>query len=128
MEPIRRLAYESVLRACSFGALAIFCVMVGMSFEPRAAFQAGGTLTMLMTVILMYKAREARSKSYRRTELWLYLPKDQRPPEPYAQMVVATALRETYLTFARWTAGIAIVMWALALLASIIGAQMITAE
>jgi hypothetical protein len=128
LEPIRRLAYESVLRACSFGALAIFCVMVGMSFEPRAAFQAGGTLTMLMTVILMYKAREARSKSYRRTELWLYLPKDQRPPEPYAQMVVATALRETYLTFARWTAGIAIVMWALALLASIIGAQMITAE
>ena len=48
MEHMRRIAYETVLRACGFGSLAIFCVMIGMSFEPRAAFQAGGTLTTLM--------------------------------------------------------------------------------
>ena len=45
MEHMRRIAYETVLRACGFGSLAIFCVMIGMSFEPRLAFQAGGTLT-----------------------------------------------------------------------------------
>ena len=50
MEHIRVIAYETVLRACGFGSLAIFCVMVGMSFNPRAAFQAGGFLTMLMTL------------------------------------------------------------------------------
>jgi hypothetical protein len=120
VELIRRLAYETVLRACGFGALAIFCVMIGLSFEPRTAFQAGGTLTTLMAGILIYKAREARTKHYRRTELWLYLPKEHRPPETYAQTVVATALRETYLTFARWTAGIAIVMWVIALVVSVI--------
>ena len=27
--------------------------MIGLSFEPRAAFQAGGTLTMLMAGILL---------------------------------------------------------------------------
>ena len=47
------LPIETVLRACLFGSLAIFCVMVGMSFEPRLAFQAGGTLTTLMAVILI---------------------------------------------------------------------------
>ena len=58
---MRRIAYETVLRACGFGCLGIFCVMIGMSFEPRLAFQAGGTLTTLMAGILIYKAREARN-------------------------------------------------------------------
>jgi len=112
---MRHIAYDTCLRACSFGGLAIFCVMIGMSFDGRAAFQAGGTLTLLMTLVLMFKAREARTKPYRRTELWLYLPKEHRPPEQYAQWASATVLRDTYLTFARWTALISIVMWAIAL-------------
>jgi hypothetical protein len=120
MEQIRVLAYETVLRACGFGTLAIFCVMVGMSFDARAAFQAGGFLTMLMTLILVYKAWEARTKNHRRTELWLYLPKDARPPEGFAQWAVATAMRETYLTFARWTSLVAIAMWVLALMFSLL--------
>ena len=121
MEHIRVIAYETVLRACSFGSLAIFCVMVGMSFNARAAFQAGGFLTMLMTLVLVYKAWEARTKNHRRTELWLYLPKEQRPPESHAQWAVGTAMRETYLTFARWTSLIAIAMWVLALMFSLLG-------
>jgi hypothetical protein len=112
---MRHIAYDTVLRACGFGALAIFCIMIGLSFDGRAAFQAGGMLTMFMTLILLFKAREARTKPYRRTELWLYLPKEHRPPEQYAQWASATVLRETYLTFARWTAAIAIVMWIVAL-------------
>jgi len=121
MEEMRRIAYETVLRACLFGSLAIFCTMVGMSFEPRLAFQTGGTLTMLMAGILIYKAREALTKDYRRTEMWLYLPKDFRPPEAYAQWASATVLRDTYLTFALWTSAIAIAMWIVALLFSFAG-------
>ena len=56
MEHMRRIAYETVLRACGFGSLAIFCVMIGLSFEPRVAFQAGGFLTTLMALILIFKA------------------------------------------------------------------------
>src|SRR5215510_455822 len=120
MEHMRRIAYETVLRACSFASLAIFCVMVGMSFNPHLAFQAGGFLTMLMTLVLILKAFEARTKPYRRTEMWLYLPKELRPPEAHAQWASSTVLRETYLTFARWTAAISIAMWVLALLFSIV--------
>jgi hypothetical protein len=118
---MRQVAYETVLRACGFGSLAIFCVMIGMSFEPRLAFQAGGTLTILMALILIYKAREALTKDYRKTEMWLYIEKDLRPPEPYAQWASSTVLRDTYLTFALWTSMIAIVMWVLALVFSLFG-------
>ena len=54
--------------------------------------------------------------------MWLYLPKDFRPPEAYAQWASATVLRDTYLTFALWTSAIAIAMWALALVFGLFGA------
>jgi hypothetical protein len=115
MEHMRRIAYETVLRACGFASLAIFCVMIGMCFMPKLAFQAGGFFTTLMAAILVFKAHEANTKDYRRTEMWLYLEKDQRPPAAYAQWASATVLRETYLRFALWTSMISIVMWVIAL-------------
>lgn len=121
MENMRRIAFEIVSRACLFGSLAIFCVMVGMSFEPRLAFQAGGTLTTMMALILVYKAREARTKNYKKTEMWLYLPKEIRPPESQAQWASGTVLRETYYTFALWTSAIAIALWGIALVFSLLG-------
>jgi hypothetical protein len=120
MEMMRRIAFETVLRACGFGSLAIFCIMIGLSFNPRAAFQAGGILTLVMSLVLILKAREALTKDYRKTEMWLYLPKDFRPPEAYAQWASATVLRDTYLTFALWTSMIAIVMWIIALAFSLL--------
>lgn len=121
MEHMRRVAYETVLRACGFGSLGIFCSMVGMSFMPRFAFQAGGFLTTLMSLVLVFKAYEARTKDYRKTEMWLYLEKDERPPAAYAQWASATILRETYLTFALWTSMIAVALWTIALLFGLAG-------
>lgn len=121
LEELRRIAFEIVMRACGFASLAIFCVMIGFSFAPRLAFESGGVLTMVMVGVLYLKAREARTKDYRRTEMWLYLPKELRPPQAYAQYVSSMVLRETYLTFAYWTAMISIAMWALALIALLLG-------
>ena len=123
MEHMRRIAYETALRACLFASLAIFCVMVGMSFMPKLAFQAGGFLTTIMAAVLIHKAYEARTKDYRRTEMWLYLEKHERPPASYAQWASATVLRETYLTFAKWTSLISIAMWILALGLSFVGIE-----
>jgi hypothetical protein len=121
VEEMRRIAYATVLRACAFASLAIFCVMIAMSFLPRSAFQAGGFLSMVMTLVLVLKAHEARTKDHRHTELWLYLPKEIRPPQAIAQRTISTLMREIYLMFARWTAIISIVMWTIALLFSAIG-------
>jgi hypothetical protein len=115
MEEMRRIAYETVLRACGFASLAIFCIMIGLSFLPRVAFQSGGFLSILMTLVLVLKAHEARTKDHRRTEMWLYLPKESRPPQALAQKMISTVMRETYLQFARWTAIVSIVMWTIAL-------------
>ena len=116
---MRRIAFETVLRACGFGSLAIFCIMIGLSFEPRIAFQSGGVLTLLMVGILLFKAQEALTKNHRRTEMWLYLPKELRPPEGSAQRTTAVVMRETYLTFALWTSAIAVGMWLLAFFCSV---------
>jgi uncharacterized membrane protein YdfJ with MMPL/SSD domain len=121
MEHMRRIAYETVLRACGFASLGIFCVMTGMSFNPKMAFQTGGFLTTIMAFVLVLKAREALTKDYRRTEMWLYIEKDFRPPEAYAQWASATVLRDTYLTFAMWTSMISIAMWVAALIFSLLG-------
>ena len=73
MEHMREVAFATVLRACGFGSLAIFCVMIGLSFEPRAAFQAGGFLTTLMARDPGVQGARSPTKNYRRTEMWLYL-------------------------------------------------------
>jgi hypothetical protein len=121
VETLRRIAYETVLRACGFASLTIFCIMIGLSFQPRTAFQSGGFLTVVMTLVLLYKAREARTKPYRKTEMWLYLSKNERPPDNFAQWAVATVMRDTYLMFAKWTCLVAITMWVLALGVSFFG-------
>lgn len=121
MEEMRKAAFESVSRGCAFGFLAIVCVMMGMLHEPRFVFQAGGILTLLMAFILLLKSRRALTQNYKRTEMWLLLPKDFRPPEAYAQWAASTVLRDAYLTFAQYTALVSIVMWILALFMRITG-------
>jgi hypothetical protein len=121
MEELRKAAFTSVARACGFGMLAIICVMVGMSFDPHAVFKAGGIMTLMMTFILILKARHALTKDYKKTEMWLILPENFRPPERYAQWATATVMRDAYFTFAQYTALISIVMWIVALLMGLSG-------
>ena len=121
MEEMRRIAYVTVLRACGFASLAIFCVMIGISFLPRLAFQTGGFLSLLLTLVLVLKAFEARTKDHRQTEMWLYLPKESRPPQAHAQRTVSTLMREVYLLCARWSALVSILMLTTALLFSAVG-------
>jgi hypothetical protein len=121
MEELRKAAFVSVGRACGFGMLAVICVMVGMSFEPRTAFQTGGILTLIMVFILILKARYALTQNHRRTEMWLILPDNFRPPEKYAQWAASTVLRDAYFTFAMYTAGISIAMWVVALIIGLLG-------
>ena len=120
MEEMRKAAFSSVARACGFGVLAIVCVMMGMS-GPKTMFQAGGLLTLMMTFILILKARYALTQNYKRTEMWIMLPKDFRPPEKYAQWAASTVLRDAYFTFALYTVMISISMWLIALSFSLTG-------
>jgi hypothetical protein len=114
LEEMRKAAFESVSRGCGFAFLGIACAMMGMS-DPRTMFQAGGIMTLIMTFVLLMKARFALTKDYKRTEMWLMLPKDFRPPERYAQWAASTVLRDAYFTFAKYAVFTSIVMWVIAL-------------
>lgn len=120
LEEVRPFACEAVLRGCCLALLAIFCVMVGLSFLPRTAFQAGGFLSMGLTIVLIEKARSARTKDYRRTEVWFILPVERRPSPTVAQSTISAVMEETYLLFARWTALVCVAMWTIALIFSLI--------
>jgi hypothetical protein len=117
---MRKAAFSCVARACGFGILAIVCVMMGMG-GPVTMFKAGGLLTLMMTLILILKARYALTQNYKRTEMWIMLPKEFRPPERYAQWAASTVLRDAYFTFAQYTALISITMWGIAFLFGLSG-------
>ena len=121
MDEMRRIAYETVLRACGFASLAIFCVMIGLSFLPRSAFQAGGFLSMVMTLVLVLKAREAGPRTIAGPRCGSISPRKAGRRRPSRRRTISTVMRETYLLFARWTAIISIVMWTIALIFSVIG-------
>jgi hypothetical protein len=119
MEPLRNAAYGSVLRGCGFGGLTIFCMLIGLSHDAVAMFRGGGILTTLMACVLALKAFNASTRSYRTTEMWLYVKQEDRPPPAYAQMMVGTVLREAYGRAAMFTMLFSIAFWALALLLSL---------
>ena len=89
--------------------------MVGLSFEPVLAFRSGGVLALLLLTALLIKAQRP-FRDYRHTEAWLLLEEGDRPDARYADYVMITALREACFWFARWTAGVAALIWAVAVL------------
>ena len=111
---IEAVADTVVRRACGFAGLAIFCVMVGLSFAPLACVKAGATLTTLLGVVLAGKAWNAPQRPYRHTELWIALDKRHGLAESYAQRLIGTALRDTYIRYAELAGGTALALWALA--------------
>lgn len=120
MEQLRRAAFLSIGRACGFAGFAVLCVMVGLSYDPLLAARTGGVLTTLTMAVLIFKSRQALYQDYRKTEAWLILEKKDAPPEAYAQWASATVLRDAYLWFAQYAAAVTIVLWATALVLSLL--------
>jgi hypothetical protein len=111
MDRIRHHAWESVARACGFGALAIFTAMVGAAALPAVAAKIGAAGAALMGAILMLKAANAHSKPYRKTELWILLDRDHGLPEAHAQRILMGTLKDCYLASARISGTVAVGLW-----------------
>lgn len=118
---IERLAEISVARGCGFALLGIVTTMTGLSAEPAQAFKAGGILTLMMCAVLLLKAGNALRRSYKATEVWIMLPKPQRPKAEVAQQLIGCALRGVYLVFAKRAALLTIVLLSLAQWLAILG-------
>lgn len=121
VQTLERIAEFVVARACGFAALAIFTVMVGFAWDPVMALQTGGILTLLACAILLLKGGNAPGKPYTSTELWIILPKDQRPRPEFAQQLVGNVMREAYFRFAQRAALLSALMLSTAVLLAIVG-------
>ena len=123
MEKIREITMQCVGRAVMFGTLAIFCVMLGLSFDPAAAFRAGAIMALAMSGILLFKAMNAARTNPKRTEVWLYLDERSRPSEADAKFVFAIVMRDVYARFARASLGAAVAMFAVSLGLTLAGVE-----
>jgi hypothetical protein len=120
VDRIQVAAEISIGRAVGFGALAVGTVVLGLVFEPALALKTGSALTLLMAVILLLKAEQARSRPYRRTEVWLILDKQLGLPEDRAQRMVGQVLHDTYHRYARYCLAAAVGLWLLGLTFSLL--------
>ncbi len=104
MDAIRRAALVSVSRACGFFALGVLCVMLGFAHDPQRSAQAGSLLFFALALGLIWKAQLASGANHKKTETWLMLAPEDRPPEATAQTVLSVILRDVYLLHARYSA------------------------
>jgi hypothetical protein len=105
-ERIEELAHLSVGRGCGFAAIAILTCVVGLSDNMELALRCGGYFSLLTCMILLLKAWHADGKPYRHTELWLMIPKADRPQAAVAQAMISRCLRTAYVYFALHSAAI----------------------
>ena len=111
MNEVRQAAFVSIGRGVGFTGFAILTLMVSLSFEPALALKCGGVLLLLLIAVLLLKAQRAPFVDHRHTETWMLLDRTQRPDERIARAAIASALRDACYWFARWTAGVAAVVW-----------------
>lgn len=115
LQPIERLAELSIARGCGFAALGIFTMMVGLSFDLALALKAGGIAALFASAVLAFKGANALRRSYKHTEVWVILPKEERPRPEVAQQLIGNALREVCFRFAQQAALLSALMLAMAI-------------
>jgi hypothetical protein len=116
MEAIENAAIISVGRASGFAALAIVCIVMSLSYEPAVAARAGCILCLIAAAVLFHYALRAPTRPYRKTELWIILAKEDRPPKRIAQRVIGTILYRTYRRFAEYSMVSALIFLILAII------------
>lgn len=116
MDRIRYYADLSVRRALGFAGLALITVMMGLSYDPLTALRVAAVLLGLAAAVLVYKARNAIHRNYRRTELWILLDRDIEVPEHRAQQVIGTVLHDTYRHYAGYAVVAAVAVWLVSVL------------
>lgn len=114
MDRITYFADLSVRRACAFSTLAIGTMLIGCSYQLDLAAKTGAILfTLQLAILLAFAERRYPGRAYRRTELWTLLGRklDLGLPEERERQLIVSALRETYLRYARVTGYVAAFFW-----------------
>ena len=94
LDRIPALARLSVLRACGFAALAIVLTMAGTAHDPFQSFRIGAALTLVLALVLKYRADTYHRKSrIEESEVWIMLAPEERPTKDVARQMITKAMR-----------------------------------
>ena len=107
---ISRCADLSVRRGCGFALMAIVTAMVGFSGAPWIAVRVGAMFVLIAAVVLFWRGWTARSRNYRRTEVWLMIEDQPALPRDRLQAMIGGALADAYFSHARLAAYTALAM------------------
>ena len=78
--------------------------MLAFAHDPQRSAQAGSLLFFSLAFGLIWKAQLTTGANHKKTETWLMLAPEDRPPEATAQTVLSVILRDVYLLHARYSA------------------------
>jgi hypothetical protein len=120
VDAIERAAHVSVGRACAFCGLAILCFMVGFAYNPHLSARVGGSFALLTAVVLLVKAWLAPRTPYKRTETWLIMEEQDRPPAHEAQQMFAMVLKRVFMIYALYASVLAALLLAASVLLGLI--------
>lgn len=116
VDRIRQCAETSIRRGLGFALLALGCLVIGFSFLPVLALQAAATGTLLISVVLFIRSREAPRNDYRRTETWLLLDRRSDLPPERLQRVIGGILQQLYRRYALMMLATSCCCWVVGLL------------
>jgi hypothetical protein len=114
-DDIRRCAELSVRRGCGFALMAIVTAMVGFSGEPWIAVRSGAVFVLIAALVLFWRGWTARSRNYRRTEVWLMIEDQPALPRDRLQSMIGGALADAYFSHARLASYVALAMCGISL-------------
>jgi hypothetical protein len=114
-DDIRRCAELSVRRGCGFALMGIVTAMVGFSGAPWIAVRVGAMFVLIAAVVLFWRGWTARSRNYRRTEVWLMIEDQPALPRDRLQSMIGGALADAYFSHARGASYVALMMCAISL-------------
>jgi hypothetical protein len=97
---IERYTTLSIARGVGFGALTVFCFVVGFSGDTVNVLRATGLGAFFISITLLIKAVNASTENYKRTEVWIMLPECDRPPLEIAPRLVADIRRKLMFRWA----------------------------
>ena len=115
MDRIRECAEVSIRRAVGYATFAVCLVLLGFSFDIVLALKWSAGCTMIVSVVLIYKALSAPTLSYRKTETWILLDREHGLPEERAQQVIGGILHEIYKRYASLALAVTFGLWGLSL-------------
>ena len=117
---VNQLADLSIARGVGFGALAIMCGMVGMG-SLAIAFKFGGFSFLFTTMVLLIRDRVYLPEQFKRTEVWIMLRPEERPPPEIASRLIMTARHQAMMLWGFRASAAAALFLAFALLMDIFG-------